>query len=165
MADKDGPLLTANFFVCRNFAFLQAAARDFTTKYSARRIRTCNAYALDKDFRGSLRSTLNYYNTNSKVLSRDQKIDALMTQVEDMRSILGRNITLLIERETKIDRLMEKSEQTRRDSLVFKRNSNHLKRATRNKSYKMAFLIAGIFLLLSLLLIFVLVKEGSFKGA
>lgn len=149
----------------RNFAFLQAVARDFTAKYSARRIRTCNAYALDKDFRGTLRSTLNYYNNNSKTLSQDQKINALMTQVEDMRSILGRNITLMIERETRIDRLVEKSEQTRRDSLVFKRNSVQIKKAARNKSYKLSFLIAGIFLLLFLILIFAGIKNGWFTAA
>lgn len=137
----------------RNFAFLQSVARDFTAKYSARRIRNCNAYALDKDFRPTLRSALNYYNNNAASLSRDHKVNALMAQVEDMKTLLGRNINLLIERDTKIDRLMEKSEQTKRDSLIFKRKSIRMKREARNKNAKLGILIAGCFVLLFLILL------------
>lgn len=135
-------------------------AQDFSAKYSARRIRNCNAYALDKDFRPSMRTTLDYYNKNANTLSRDQKINALIAQVEDMKSLLGRNITLLLERETRIDRLVESSNQARRDSLLFKRQSLRMKREMRNKSYKLWFLIAGIFLLLFLILLFTGIKNG-----
>ena len=143
-----------------NFAFLHAVARDFAAKYSKRRIKNCNAYALDKDFRPTLRTTLDYYNANTKVLSRDRKISALMAQVEDMKSLLGRNITLMIERETKIDRLMEKSLQTRRDSMVFKRKSTQLKNQTTRKNIKLGLLITGIFLALFLIVLFVGIKKG-----
>ena len=89
---------------------------------------------------------MDYYNLNRATLSRDHKINALIAQVEDMKTVLGRNITLLMERETKIDRLMEKSEQTRLDSLVFKRKSIRMKKQARAKSYKLWFLIAGLIL-------------------
>lgn len=97
---------------------------------------------------------MDYYNLNRSKLSRDQKINALVAQIEDMKSVLGRNITLLLERETKIDRLVEKSEQTRIDSLVFKRKSMQVKREQRTKSIKLWFIIAGMFLLLFLILLF-----------
>jgi hypothetical protein len=143
-----------------NFAFLQAVASDFTSNYSARRIRNCNAYALDKDFRPTLRTALNYYNTNAKALSRDAKINALMGQVEDMKTVLGRNMQLLIDRETRIDRLMQKSQQTKRDSLVFKQKSIRMKREQRNKSWKMTLVMGGTFLCLVLVFMFVGIRKG-----
>ena len=155
-------VLTLDFAAHRNFAFLQAVAGDFTAFYSARRIRNCNAYALDKEFRPKMRSALDYYNTNAKTLSRDTKINALMSQVEDMRTVLGRNLQLLIDREVRIDRLVEKSQQTRRDSLVFMQKSIRLKREARNKSMKLSLLIGGSFLLLVLIFIFRGIKQGWF---
>lgn len=90
---------------------------------------------------------MHYYNVNHKTLSRDQRINALITEVEDMKTVLGRNLTLLLERETKLDRLVEKSEQTRIDSLVFKKRSIGMKKEARTRSYKLWFLIAGMLLL------------------
>jgi len=150
-------------YVHRNFAFLQAIARDFATKYSARKIRTCNAYALDKDFRPTVRAAMDYYNTNATTLSRDHKISMLMAQVDDLRNILGRNVHLLIERETKIDSLMEKSEQTRIDSLVFKKQSIRMKREQRNKSIKLSILIGGFFFLIFLYFLSMGFKYGWFQ--
>jgi hypothetical protein len=129
--------------VFRDFAFLQATARDFSGKYTKRRIKNCNAYALDKDFSPNVRTSMHYYNTNRKSLGRDPKINALMGRVEDMKTILGRNLTLLLEREHKLDALMEKSEQTRRDSLVFKKRAIKLKNEVENRSFKLWCLIAG----------------------
>ena len=125
-----------------NFAFLQAVARDFTGIYSARRIKNCNAYALDKDFSPKLRSTMHYYNINHTRLSRDQQVNQLMAKVEDLKSVLGRNIELMLERETQLDALMAKSEMARRDSLVFKKRSVKLKNHFWWKSYKLWILIA-----------------------
>jgi len=146
-------------WIHRNFAFLQAIAGDFTAKYSARKIRTCNAYAVDKDFRPTLRAAMDYYNNNAKTLSQDHKVRALMAQVDDLRSILGRNVNLLIERETRIDTLVEKSEQTMIESQVFKKKSIKMKREERRKSIKMSILIGGFFLLLFLCLAYIITKK------
>lgn len=76
-----------------------------------------------------------------------------MAQVDDLRNVLGRNVNLLIERETRMDSLMEKSEQTKKDSLVFKRKSIRMKREQRTKSIKMSILIGGCFFLVLLILV------------
>mmetsp|Transcript_101687 Transcript_101687/g.152374 ORF Transcript_101687/g.152374 Transcript_101687/m.152374 type:complete len:273 (-) Transcript_101687:172-990(-) len=143
-----------------NFAFLQAVANDFTDKYTPRRIKNCNAYALDKDFKPLLRTAMDYYNTNHKMLGRDVKINGLLTKVEDMKALLGRNLHLLLERDQKLERLVEKSEQTRIDSLVFKKKAVKLKNHHRGQSYKLGFLIAGIFVLI---LYTILVGNCGFK--
>ena len=111
-----------------------------------------------------MRSALDYYNTNSKTLSRDQKINELAAQVEDLKSVLGRNMTLLIERETRIDRLMEKSQQTRRDSLIFKRKSIRLKREARSRSIKLTLLMILGFVFLCVIIYFIGRNKGWWQA-
>jgi Synaptobrevin len=106
---------------------------------------------------------MDYYNTNATTLSQDHKISMLMAQVDDLRNVLGRNVHLLLERETKIDSLMEKSEQTRIDSLVFKKQSIRMKREQRNKSIKMSILIGGFFFLVFLYFLSIGIKYGWFQ--
>ncbi len=139
---------------------MQAVARDFNAKYSPRKIRNCNAYALDKEFRPTVRAALDYYNTNAKMLSQEQRVTMLMAQVDDLRNVLGRNVNLLIQQETKIDTLIEKSEQTKKDSLVFKRKSIRMKREQRTKSIKLSILIGGGGVLFLLILIIAIAKSG-----
>lgn len=94
------------------------------------------------------------------MLSQDQRVNMLMAQVDDLRNVLGRNVNLLIQQETKINSLIEKSEQTKKDSLVFKRKSIRMKREQRNKSFKLSILIAGGGVLLLLILITLIAKSG-----
>ncbi|MGK3751529.1 MAG: vesicle-associated membrane protein 7 [Bacillariaceae sp.] len=126
-----------------NFAFLQAISHDFGGKYSQRKIRNANSYAFDKDFKPTLRSTMHHYNIRRKELIREDnaQIDQLMTKVEDLKSVMGRNLTLLLERDEHLDNLMNKASKARQDSMVFKRKSIKAKRQMEMKSYKMWFLI------------------------
>uniref|UniRef100_A0A7R9WY67 V-SNARE coiled-coil homology domain-containing protein n=1 Tax=Craspedostauros australis TaxID=1486917 RepID=A0A7R9WY67_9STRA len=132
-----------------NFAFLQAISKDFKAKYSTRKVKKAHAYAMDKDFAPTVRSVMHYYNTNHNELSRNQQIEKLKAQVEDLGDIMGRNLNLLLEREVKFDRLVDKSEQMKRDSLVFKKRAKKVKRQTMWKSYKLSILI-GLFCVFSL---------------
>jgi len=126
-----------------NFAFLQAVSHDFGGKYSQRRIRNANSYAFDKDFKPTLRSTMHHYNIRRKEIIREDnaQINQLMTKVEDLKSVLGRNLTLLLERDQHLDGLMNKAHQARQDSMVFRKKSIKAKRQMEMKSYKMWFII------------------------
>ena len=114
---------------------------------------------MDKQFAPNLRSAMHYYNTNHKKLSRDDKINSLLAQVEDMKTVLGRNINLLLDREHKINTLLETSEEAKRNSMVFKRKSMRLKREQRNRSFKLWCPIAGVVVLI------LYVIMASFCGA
>mmetsp|Transcript_11218 Transcript_11218/g.20173 ORF Transcript_11218/g.20173 Transcript_11218/m.20173 type:complete len:282 (+) Transcript_11218:40-885(+) len=124
-----------------NFAFLQALAHDFGGRYSKRRIRNANSYAMDKEFLPMMRSTMHHYNINRAELRRDEQVNSLLAKVEDLKSVLGRNISLLLEREQQLDSLMDKATQARQDSMIFKKKSFRAKRQMETKSYKMWFLI------------------------
>lgn len=121
----------------RNFAFLQALAHDFGARYNKRRIKVANSYAMDKEFKPVVRSTMHHYNMNRSDLSRDAQVNELLAKVEDLKNVLGRNLQLLLHREEQLDNLMVKSEKARRDSMVFKKHTTKLKKHTMMKNYKM----------------------------
>ena len=126
---------------CSNFAFLQAVARDFTARYTPRKINNANAYAMEKDFAPNMRTSMHYYNTNQTRLSRDEEINRLLTKVEDLKAVLGKNLTLLLEREEKLESLVQKSEQTRIDSMVFKKRTKQVRRQNFIQSNKLTIMI------------------------
>mmetsp|Transcript_17029 Transcript_17029/g.42547 ORF Transcript_17029/g.42547 Transcript_17029/m.42547 type:complete len:274 (-) Transcript_17029:2110-2931(-) len=122
-----------------NFGFLQAIANEFGARYTKRRIKSANSYAMDKEFKPTLRSTMHHYNVHRQDIMREEnpQIDNLLNQVEDLKNVLGRNLNLLLERDEYIDNLMDKAVQARRDSLVFKRKSKQVKRHVGMKAFKM----------------------------
>jgi vesicle-associated membrane protein 7 len=133
-----------HFCFHRNFAFLQAIEKDFMALYTPRKIKNANAYAFDKTFSSTVRSVMHYYNTNHKTLSRDQKVEQLKAQVEDMKNLMGRNVNLLLEREVHLNRLMDKANELKEDSMVFKRRSIKLKRQVRGRYWKIYMLSIGL---------------------
>ena len=102
---------------------------------------------MDKQFKPVLRTTLHYYNTHHLELSKDQQISKLLAQVEDMKHVLGRNINLLLEREQKLDRLVDKSNQLKEETQVFKKRAQQVKKQESYKNYKYAALILFIIMI------------------
>mmetsp|Transcript_26338 Transcript_26338/g.56467 ORF Transcript_26338/g.56467 Transcript_26338/m.56467 type:complete len:278 (+) Transcript_26338:103-936(+) len=144
-----------------NFAFLQALSHDFGGKYSKRRIKNANSYALDKDFKPILRSTMHHYNVHRNDIIRQDnaQIDQLLAQVEDLKTVLGRNLNLLLERDQHLDRLMNKATQARQESMVFKKRTVKVKKSMEMKAFKMWFLICFS---LSVFLYFVMISACGF---
>ena len=145
-----------------NFGFLQTLSHDFKGRFSQRRIKNANSYALDKEFRPVLRSTMHHYNVHRKeiLLQDNAQIDQLLTQVDDLKNVLGRNLNLLLERDQHLDSLMNKATQARRDSLVFRKKSVKVKKHLEIKAVKMWFLIGFS---VSIFLYFVLISACGFN--
>lgn len=117
---------------------------EFTSLYKERHIEKANAYGLDKDFGPHLRSAMHYYNSNSERLRREAKVENLVKQIESMKAVMGRNINLALEREGNLHKLVEKSDQTRRDSLVFKKRGEHLTKIMLWQNMKYSFFLGGL---------------------
>lgn len=81
-----------------------------------------------------LRSGMHYHNINHKKLSSDAKVQALLAQVEDFKSVMGRNINILLENQPKFDRLQQMSDDLRQDANIFKKKSKILEQKTRRKN-------------------------------
>jgi len=133
------------------FACLQAICRDFTSKYRPSKLKSCNAYSL-KEFVPNLRSAMHYYNINCDKLSRDQHVNELMVQVEDMKTVLGRNIQLMLDRGEKMDRLLATSDKALRDSNVFRQRSERVKKLKRLKNIKLAMIVGAVMLAIGIVI-------------
>ena len=144
----------------RNFDFLQAIAKDFSERYTARKIKTANAYSLDKDFGRKLQAQLHYYNTHHESLSKEERVQRLETQISDMKQVLGQNVQLLLERETKLSKLVNKSEMARRDSQIFQRKAKAAKQRQQWMHYKYSMLLC---LFVSMVLYVILVASCGFR--
>jgi hypothetical protein len=128
----------------RNFAFLEHVKTEFTSLYKERRIEKANAYGLDKDFGPHLRSAMHFYNSNGERLRREAKVEDLVKQIESMKTVMGRNIHLALERGENLDSLVEKSDKMQKDSLVFKKRGNQLMKIMRWQNVKYSCLLGGL---------------------
>mmetsp|Transcript_10409 Transcript_10409/g.14701 ORF Transcript_10409/g.14701 Transcript_10409/m.14701 type:complete len:270 (-) Transcript_10409:1775-2584(-) len=132
-----------------SFAFLDHVQTEFTKNYNSRKIDTAKAGAMVQSFSPELRSSIHHYNVNHVALSQDEKVRALTVQVDDLKSIMGNNLTLLIERVEDIDKLVDKSEQMKRDSLVFQKRTKqvHRKMSRKSTNVQVVLVVAVVFLI------------------
>lgn len=134
-----------------NFAFLDHVQLEFTKLFKPNRIKNANAYALDKIFKPNMRSAMHYYNTNHKDLARQESVQKVMAQVQDLKQVMNRNINLLLERGENLEALLDKSNWLQEDAKVFKKKSRVMLQQQRRKYYVRIFIIVCIVAGLSLL--------------
>lgn len=101
-----------------NFNFLDDAQSKFTSAYSPSKIAKAKAYEMDKQFSRELGKLIHYYNENRNKFARHDKVDILLDKVDDLREVLGRNISMILERERRLDDLIEQSENMMMDTKV-----------------------------------------------
>jgi len=89
---------------------------------------------MDKAFAPNFRSALHYYNVNHCKLVQDDKVRALMAQVEDMKVVMGRNIQLSLRRAANLEQMLQKSDDLKEDTQVFYKASK-VKKRQRQKRY------------------------------
>lgn len=125
-----------------NFAFLNQIQEEFTRQYASHRIKKANAYSMDKSFSRQLGSIMHRYNTNQSTMARGDKINSLHAEVDDLKTVMGRNINVMLTRGENLDELVEKSEMLRGETVVFKKRSTELKRILWTRNYKYMSILA-----------------------
>eukprot|EP00956_Cyclotella_meneghiniana_P022929 scaffold43948_cov49-Cyclotella_meneghiniana.AAC.2 len=133
-----------------NFHCLHDAQTKFTSMYSPSKVTKAKSYEMDKTFHKELGKLMHYYNENRNTFARYDKVNSLLNQVDDLTSLLGRNIEMVLERETKLDDLAIKSETLVKDVKVFRKKSVILKKKVRRDYFKW-YCVGGI---VGLLMIF-----------
>jgi vesicle-associated membrane protein 7 len=134
-----------------NFSFLDDLDEDFTKNYSAYKITKAKAYEFDKKFKIPLGKLLHFYNENRSKMVRQGKVAEYIQRVDDVKDILGRNITLVMDRGESLDELMQKSDDMLQDVQVFSKRSSQLKRRVQAEYYSYQCL-AVVFIVLVLYL-------------
>jgi len=118
-----------------NFSFLDDVEQEFVKNYSAYKITKAKAYEFDKKFKISLGKFLHFYNENRSKMVRQGKLADYIQRVDDVKDILGRNITLVMERGESLDDLVQQTDDMLQDVQVFSKRSTQLKRRVQSEYY------------------------------
>lgn len=110
---------------------------------------------MDKSFAPNFRSSIHYYNVNHSKLRQEQKVQAILSQVEDMKALMGRNIKLSMQRAGNLERLVKKSQEMEADIEVFRRRSKMVRKRKQRKYYRvyatLIFMVATVVYLITAL--------------
>lgn len=130
-----------------NYSFLDDVEKEFVRNYSAYKITKAKAYEFDKKFKIPLGKLLHFYNENRTKMVRQGKVADYIQRVDDVKDILGKNITLVMERGESLDDLVEKSEDLLQDVQVFSKRSSQLKKKVQMEYYSYQCLAVGFVVL------------------
>ena len=119
----------------RNFTFLMSIEQEFTKMFRSGRINTANAYSLTNNFSPTMRASMHYHNIHAKEIRQDDKVKALLIRTENIRTVMGRNLNMILERGEKFNTLLSKSEALNKDAQVFKKKSKQAKHMMQRKYY------------------------------
>ena len=130
-----------------NYSFLDDVEKEFIRNYSAYKITKAKAYEMDKKFKTSLGKLLHFYNENRTKMVRQGKVSDYIQRVDDVKDILGKNITLVMERGESLDDLVQKSDEMLQDVQVFHKRTSQLKKKMQMEYYSYKFLAVGFVVL------------------
>mmetsp|Transcript_11646 Transcript_11646/g.17569 ORF Transcript_11646/g.17569 Transcript_11646/m.17569 type:complete len:298 (+) Transcript_11646:64-957(+) len=115
-----------------NFSFLAELESQFTKKFPKRQILKANAYAMEKKFSAKIGTVVHNYNTHPNA-SGGTSAAALTEKVEEVKNVVGDSISTVLRRDENVNDVLRSSKLLRRDSLVFKRTSQTVKRKSKNQ--------------------------------
>lgn len=101
-----------------NYEFLDDVHAKFTKSYAPYKITKAKAYEMDKKFKKELAKLMYFYNENRNKMVRQDNLNEYLHKVDDIKGILGKNITMILEREGTLDDLMNRSDQMLEDTKV-----------------------------------------------
>lgn len=137
-----------------NYDFLDDAQATFGKSYASYKVTKAKAYEMDKKFKRELGKLMHFYNENRNKMARQDKMDGLISSVDDLKEVFGRNaIAMLLQREVHLNALVDKSDDMMDDIKVFSRRSVKLRTKTKrnyNKYYLIVFIFGALVLYLFL---------------
>jgi len=137
----------------RAFGFLNEIKRRFQTTYG-RRAQTALPYAMNSDFSMVLAAEMKAFSTD------DNKVARMQGQMEDLKTIMVRNIDSLQQRGEKLELLIDRSENLEAGAVSFRTRSHHLERAMCWKNVKIT--VALVCLACLILFIIITASCGGF---
>ena len=137
----------------RNFGFLLSVQKEFTEKYTPNKIEKANAYGFEKGFSKNLSQLMHHCNTTRFSTGVDPNTAKLTSEIESLKTIMGNNIDLLMNRGNELDRIVERSDDLLIESKVFSKRGKRLKKVMRRKAMCYKMVIVGFFLVTIYLMI------------
>jgi len=99
---------------------------------------------MDKNFKPTLRSATHYHNINAGTLAQNEHVQTLTSQVDSLKTVMGRHMNLLLERGETIDVLMNKSDAMLADASVFKKKAKRMRSRMQRKNICMMGIVAAV---------------------
>ncbi|XP_019450133.1 PREDICTED: vesicle-associated membrane protein 722-like [Lupinus angustifolius] len=132
-------------------AFLERIKDDFTKSYGGGKAAIATEKSLNKEFGPKLKEHMQYCVEHSEEVSKLAKVKA---QVSEVQEVMKENIDQVLNRQVKIDVLMDKSENLHNQAQDFRDNGNQIRRKMWLKNMKIKLIIIAI--LIAFILIIVL---------
>lgn len=107
-----------------NYDFLDDVESKFTKSYAPFRVTKAKAYEMDKKFNMELGKLIYFYNENRRKMVMNDRVGDLLVKVDDLKGLLGTNITVVLERDRHLSDLIEQSDNMVQGSKVRKYTYN-----------------------------------------
>ena len=120
------------------FAFLEDIQHRFRASYGDRG-KTALALAMNAEFSHVLQRQMDYFSTNPNA----DKLKQATAQVDEVKAIMVNNIEQVIDRGDKIEALVDKTDSLYGNTVTFRHQATHLKRAMMWKNIKLTLIIAA----------------------
>lgn len=132
----------------RPLAFLQSLQETFSSRYSANQVSVATAWGLQREFGNEIRLQMEKFNSPDS-----DRITSMMAKVQHINDNLVESIDKILERQDKIELLVNRSQLLSESSSSFSRDAQRLHRVVwwRNTKKIIIFTVVGIIVLLVIL--------------
>ncbi len=128
------------------FSFIADIKKKFLLTYDINQIKNSFSYQL-KDFSKEIKKMMISYGKNPI-----SKIKLLQNSVSKTHNILFENVQQLMERDTKLDLIAQKSNRLTESSDSFMKNIHEIKKRQKMKKYKLYGIVGGFIFVIVILL-------------
>ncbi|WOL08045.1 vesicle-associated membrane protein [Canna indica] len=139
-------------------AFLDRIKEDFIKRYGGGKAATALAKSLNREFGSKLKEHMQYCVDHTEEISKLAKVKA---QVSEVKGVMMENIEKVLDRQVKIDGLVDKTENLRFQAQDFRQQGTQLRRKMWYQNMKIKLIVFSI--IIALILIIILSVCHGFK--
>jgi outer membrane murein-binding lipoprotein Lpp len=131
-------------------------SQEFCHNYTPSKIDKSKAYGMEQTFSSQLKNQVHNYNTNPHAGAHNSSVVALNAKVEDLKNVMGDNMSVLLKRGERVDTLLDQADDLEQQTKVFKKTVKAARQevqAKHNKSstilysiYTALFIVASLFI-------------------
>ena len=129
------------------FKFLQDIKQRFLNTYGTR-AKTAIAFAFNAEFQRVLQAQMDRYNTENENDPSNKKIKQVSEQINQVKDVMIKNIDKVLERDERIELLVDRTEELDQHAFRFKSSSSSLKKQLWWKNLKTTLVMASVCLLI-----------------
>ena len=144
MAEKNYPIYTA-------FEFLEVIKENFETTFTKIQINQAYAYSFNNEFKHIIQSKMDYYNEHTLTKNENQ-LNLLKEGLLNTKTELLNSQNFLDERNEKMELIVFKAENMKKDSVFYYNKSKKVKQKIKNNK-----ILYRILFILALFLIFIII--------